>query len=209
LRQKTIKIMKQSIEYKIFERMKKAKRGTAFLITDFISYGNSKSCSKALERLTKEDKIMRVGRGIYVIPRKSKFFGRVGTLSIDEIVKSIAKRDKARIIPTGLFALNLLGLSTQVPMNAVFLTDGVPRKLMIGETPVVLKKTSPKNLAATGTITPMVIMALKSIGKEYVTESEIEKIVKVLKKENPKHVANDMKIAPAWIAEIMRKALTN
>ena len=188
--------------------MKKAKRGLVFFTGDFTSYGNNKACNKALERLTNQGKIMRVGRGIYTIPRKSVFFGRVGP-GIEEIAHGIARRDRARIIPTGLFSENLLGLSTQVPMKILFLTDGTPRKLMINGTPLVFKKTSPKNFATWGKLSSLVIQALKSIRKDRITDYEIEKVVKILKKENPKNLANDIKLAPGWICEIMRKALTD
>jgi len=73
--------MDYTIENKILERMKKAKRGLVFFTSDFTAYGNSKANNKALERLTKQGKIMRVGRGIYTIPRKSKFFGQVQRFS--------------------------------------------------------------------------------------------------------------------------------
>ena len=188
--------------------MKKAKRGLVFFTSDFAAYGNGKTCNKALERLAKQEKIMRVGRGIYTIPRKSAFFGRVPP-AIEDIAQGIARRDKARIIPTGLFAENLLGLSTQVPMKIVYLTDGTPRKLTIDETPLIFKKTSPKNLAAWGKISGLAIQALKSIRKERVSDDDIEKVINILKKENPKYVANDIKLAPEWIREIMRKALTD
>jgi len=200
--------MDYTIENKIFERMKKAKRGLVFFTSDFAAYGNSRTNNKALERLTKQGKIMRVGRGIYTIPRKSKFFGHVSP-GIEEIAQGIARRDKARIIPTGLFAENLLGLSTQVPMKIVYLTDGTPRKLIIDETPLIFKKTSPKNLATWGKVSSLAIQALKSIRKEKITDYEIEKVVNILKKENPKYLVNDIKLAPEWIREIMRKALAN
>jgi hypothetical protein len=198
--------MDYTIENKIFERMKKAKRGVVFFTTDFAAYGNAKACNKALERLTKQKKIMRVGRGIYAIPRKSQFFGRVAP-GIEEIAQGIARRDKVRIIPTGLLAENLLGLSTQVPVKTVYLTDGTSRKLMIGKAPLIFKKTSPKNLATYGKISTLVIQALKSIRKDRITDDEITKVVNILKKENPKYLLHDIKLAPEWIREIMRKAL--
>ncbi len=199
-------IMDNTVENKIFERMAKAKRGMVFFTSDFTAYGSDKAVNKALERLAAHEKIMRVGRGIYAIPRKSKFFGRVAP-GIEEIAQGIARRDKARIIPTGLFAENLLGLSTQVPMKVVYLTDGTPRKLMIDGTPLIFKKTTPKNLAAWGKLSSLVIQALKSIRKERITDYEIEKVMNILKEESPQNLANDLKLAPGWIREIMRKAL--
>jgi len=197
-----------TIEDKIFNRMKKTKRGLVFFTSDFTAYGNAKACNKALERLTKQEKIMRVGRGIYTIPRKSKYFGRVSS-SIEDIARGIARRDKARLIPTGLFAENLLGLSTQVPMKIVYLTDGTPRKLFFDKTPLIFKKTNLKNVSTYGKISTLVIQALKSIGKEKVTDDEIKKVVEILKKENPKYLAHDIKLAPEWIREIMRKSQTS
>jgi hypothetical protein len=199
--------MEYTIEDNILKKMKQNKRGKIFFTNDFAAYGNGKACNKALERLTKQGRIMRVSRGVYVIPQKSEYFGTV-VPSFDSVVRAIVKRDKATIIPTGLFAENALGLSTQVPMKAVYLTDGTPRKLMIGKTPLIFKKTSPRNLAAKGKISGLAIQALKSIRKERVTDYEIDKIVSFLKKENPKYLAHDIKLAPAWIKEIMSKAQT-
>ncbi|MDR3366876.1 MAG: type IV toxin-antitoxin system AbiEi family antitoxin domain-containing protein [Prevotellaceae bacterium] len=200
--------MIKNIEYNIFERMKKAKRGVVFFASDFVVYGNSNTCSKALERLTKDGKITRVARGIYTIPRKSKYFGRL-TPSLEAIAEAIARRDKARIIPTGLFAENALGLSTQIPTKAVYLTDGTPRKIIIGDRTLLFKRTAPKNVAAWGKISGLAIQALKSIGKEKITNDDVEKIVAALKQESKENLANDIKLAPDWIRKIMRKAQTS
>jgi hypothetical protein len=200
--------MYDNIEYKILERMKKAKRGVVFFASDFATYGDSKTCNKALERLTKQKKIMRVARGIYTIPQKGLFANRIPP-DVNVIAAALARRDKARIIPTGLFALNALGLSTQVPMKAVYLTDGTPRKLKIGKATLVLKKTTTKNVATYGKISGLAIQALKAIGKGKVENEEEEKMIALLKKENKEHLANDIKLAPGWIRNIMRKALTD
>ena len=200
--------MDYTVEDKIFKKMKQNRRGKIFFTKDFATSGNYRACGKALERLANDGKIMRVSRGIYAIPKKSTLFGML-TTSTEDVVQAIVKRDNAKIIPTGLFAENLLGLSTQVPMKIVYLTDGSPRKLMIDKVPVIFKKTTPRNLAAKGKISTLVIQALKSIRKERVTDYEVEKVVALLKRENPKFLAHDIKYAPQWIKEIMRKAQTS
>ena len=199
--------MDYTIEDKIFNKMRQNRRGKIFFAKDFAALGNYKACGKALERLANDEKIMRVSRGIYAIPKKSTLFGTL-IPSVEDVLQAIIKRDNAKIIPTGLFAENLLGLSTQVPMKIVYLTDGSPRKLMIDKVPVIFKKTAPKNLASKGKISTLAIQALKSIRKERVTDYEIEKVVAHLKRENPKYLAHDIKYAPQWIQEIMRKAQT-
>ncbi|GAP71458.1 hypothetical protein SAMD00024442_12_49 [Candidatus Symbiothrix dinenymphae] len=198
--------MDYTVENKILKKMRQNRRGKIFFANDFAACGNIKACNKALERLTKQEKIVRVSRGIYAIPQKSKWFGKINP-SFDSIVAAIAKRDKAKIIPTGLSAENLLGLSTQVPMKAVYLTDGMPRTVRVGDLTLKFKKTAPKNLAAKGKISGLAIQALKSIRKERITDADIEKIVAVLKKEKPQHLAHDITLAPEWIKIIMRKAL--
>jgi hypothetical protein len=200
--------MVETIENKILKKMKQNRRGKIFFANDFAALGNYKACSKALERLANQEEILRVSRGIYTIPQTSQFFGKVAP-SVDDVIRAIIKRDNAKIIPTGLSAENLLGLSTQVPMKEVYLTDGSPRKLMIGNVPIIFKKTATRNLATKGKLSTLAIQALKSIRKERITDYEIEKVVNILKKENPKYLAHDIKFAPQWIKDIMKKALTN
>jgi hypothetical protein len=105
-------------------------------------------------------------------------------------------------------ALNALGLSAQMPMNVVYLTDGAARKITIGKRKIVFKKTSPKSLATIGKISCLVIQAAKEIGKDKLYEHEIETIIKQLKKEEPYRLEHDIKLAPEWIRIIMRQAQT-
>lgn len=194
------------IENKIITKIKKAGRGSLFFIDDFIGYGSSKAVSKALERLVAKGEISRVARGIYTRPKISSLVGEVMP-DTESIAKAIAKRDKARIIPTGSYALNALGLSTQVPLKAVYLTDGAARKVTIGNRTILFKKTAPKNLATIGKISGLVIQALKEIGNGKVKEWEENKIIAALKKEEKHRLQHDIRLAPEWIRKIMKKAL--
>lgn len=198
--------MELTIENKILNKIKKAGRGSLYFTNDFIAYGNSKAVSKALERLVDKGELKRVSRGIYTRPKISKLIGEVMP-SKEDVAKAIAKRDKARIIPTGSYALNVLGLSTQVPMNAVFLTDGAARKIKLDYGMITFKRATPKNLATIGKISGLVIQALKELGKGKVEEWEENKIIQLLKKEDESKLKHDIKMAPEWIRVIMRKAL--
>lgn len=198
----------QSIENMIIAKIKKHRKGSLFFTEDFLSFGTSKSISKALERLVKKQEISRVARGIYALLKTHPLIGLLFP-PIDTIAKAIANRDKARIIPTGSMALNALGLSTQVPMNVVYLTDGSARKIKIRNQKIVFKKTAPRNLATIGEISGLVIQAAKEIGKDRLFENEIEIIIAQLLKEDPYRLKHDIKLAPEWIRIIMRKALIN
>ena len=175
---------------------------------DYLTYGTPDAIRKALDRLQDRNVLVRVAQGIYVRPKISKLIGPM-LPTAEEVAEAIAKRDRIRTLPTGSYALNALGLSTQVPMNIVLLTDGSPREIRVGKRKIKFKKTTPKNLLAKGKISRLVIQALKEIGNGKVTEAEEQKIVDMLRKENEKDLRHDIALAPVWIQKIMRKALTD
>lgn len=197
-----------SVESKIVEQIKALPAGELLLPADFRELGSSEAVRLSLFRLEKEGVIVRVAQGIYVRPQISKLIGPL-TPSAEEVAEAIAKRDRIRIVPTGSYALNALGLSTQVPMNIVLLTDGSPREIKVGKRTIKFKKTTPKNLLAKGKISRLVIQALKEIGNGNVKEAEEQKILEALKKEDVKDLKHDIALAPVWIQKIMNKALTH
>lgn len=198
--------MPESTEDKILNKIKNVRRGSLFFVENFINIATAKTSNKALERLVKAGELERLSTGIYYRPATSRLIGTL-TPPLESVAAAIAKRDRARITPTGTYALNLLGLSTQVPMNLVYLTDGSARKIKIGKQSITFKKASPKNLAAKGKISSLVIQALKEIGRHKVLNKEIKHVQELLKNEDPALLQHDIRLAPAWIREIMLPAL--
>jgi hypothetical protein len=196
----------QSIEKKIEKSIKSKPFGKLILPDDYLSFGSSDAVRKALDRLQDKKVLFRVAQGIYVRPKISKLIGPL-VPSAEEVAVAIARRDKIRTVPTGSYALNALGLSTQVPMNIVLLTDGSPREIKVGKRKIKFKKTTPKNLMAKGKISRLVIQALKEIGNGKVNEMEEKKILELLKKEDIKDLKYDITLAPVWVQKIMKKAL--
>lgn len=183
-------------------------RGSIFFADDFVNMGTAENIRQILLRCAKSDKIVRIAKGIYCYPTIDDRLG-LGVLmpSYDEIANAIAERAHARIVPTGDYALNVLGLSTQVPMNCVYLTDGTPRRIEIsGGRGIVFKKTTPKNLAFKNRLAMLVTSALKSIKQENVTPQQIEHIGQLLRKEDKKSVLADLALMPIWIRKIVTKA---
>ncbi len=195
-----------SIEDKIEKYIKAKPKGTLLFPEDFSHIGASTAIRKALQRLREQGLIKKVAHGIYVRPKISDFIGELMPTA-EEVALAIAKRDKIRLVPTGAYAQNALGLSTQVPLKIVYLTDGAARTIKVGKRTIKLKRTTPKNLMAKGEISSLVIQALRDIGKDKATEEELEKINKLLKKEKPEHLKHDIKLAPEWIKKIMKQAL--
>lgn len=193
------------IESKVADVLKKLPKGNILFVDDFLDFGNSESIKKALFRLTEKELLIRLAHGIYLYPKKDKDLGILYPSS-EEIAIAIANRDKARIIPTGVQALNKLGLSTQIPLKVVFLTDGAARSVKIGKRTITFKKTSPKNLMVKGEISGLVIQALKSIGQNKIENDVLTKLLTTLKKEKKEIILRDAKLAPAWINKILMSA---
>jgi hypothetical protein len=200
--------MTQSIENKVLEYLKHRQKGKIYFTNDFATLGTSESIRKSLSNLVKKDILIRLTQGIYLYPKIDKELG-VLYPSVDDVCRAIAKRDKARIEPTGIFALHSLGLSTQIPVNVVYLTDGIPRKIKYGNRTIKFKKTAPKNLAMKGKVSSLVITALKQIGKENVSQEVELQLTKVLKKESVENVRHDAKLAPEWISKLIFQLLNN
>lgn len=168
--------------------------------------GEHKTVLKSLERLTRSGKIIRLARGVYCYPKQDKKLG-LGVLypSYDEIAMGIARRDKARITPTGAYAMNILGLTTQIPMNIVFLTDGSPRKIkMLNGHQITFKHTVPKNLSFQDKTAQLITFALRDLGQGNVNDRHKEILRGILEKIPESRISNDYKLMPVWIRTIIK-----
>ncbi len=195
--------MLQSVHNKIFNRIVKTRRGKLFFSTEFSEFGDDEAARKALSRLQKNGVLERLAQGIYLYPKKDPAFG-VLYPSTEEIAGHIARRDRARIIPSGAAALYVVGLSTQVPMNVVYLTDGAPRKLKVGKQTITFKATTARKLAFKGHWSMLVIQALQELGKARVDDRILQHLKSILNKENAKVVQHDLQLAPTWIARLLK-----
>jgi hypothetical protein len=161
----------ESAHNQIKNIVSKKHKGTIVFAEDFKKIGNRGTVRISLFRLCEENILIRLANGIFLYPKIDNTFG-LGVIypSIFEIANEIAKREKARLIPTGVYAMNRLGLSTQVPAKVIFLTDGAPRTIKIGQNATIkFQKTTAKNLAFKGKITQLVCSARKEIGKDNIT----------------------------------------
>ena len=194
---------------KIIENIvSKSKQGKLFFVSDFLEYGKYDTVRKTLQRLVKKGVLIRISKGIYYYPKIDKVLGTLYPTA-EEIAKAIAKRDKAKIIPTGAYALHLLGLSTQIPMNVVYLTDGSARKIKIGNQTIIFKKTSPKNLYFESKLSSLIIQSLKSLKEDNVNEIVKQKLTDIIKQSGEANkIKKDMTNAPIWIQKIMLEILS-
>ena len=113
-----------------------------------------------------------------------------------------------RLQPTGAYAANLLGPSDQVPAKVVFLTDGRGKRVRLGKLDIVLKQTSPRNMATDGRVSGLVIQALRYLGKAHVNGDTVKRLDRKLSPDERKQLSKDLTYAPAWVADIMRRLAT-
>ncbi len=198
-----VKVM-QHIDLTILNRIYGMGRGTVVVPSRFLDLGSREAVHLALHRLAKKGTIRRLARGLYDYPRQDP---KLGTLfpSVDAVAKAIKGRDVVRVQPAGSYAANLLGLSDQVPLKVVFLTEGASRKIQLGKQQIIFKRTTPRNMATAGKISGLVIQALRHLGQRHVDDTVISKLRRRLGADDKKQLLKDIQYAPSWIVAVMRK----
>lgn len=189
----------------ITKRIENMHEGQILFISDFSDLnGNEKVVSRALSAEEKKGNIVRLAKGMYLRPKSTRF--GIVYPSVDEMVKAIAHRDKSKVQPCGMTALNMLGLTTQVPTKYTYLTSGSSRKLKLGDRLIELKRSVPKNFVFKTTLGALLMQALKSLGEKNISKQEIVQISKLIDNEKRmEHFKLDILLMPIW----MRKLITN
>lgn len=194
----------QSIDYKVLSRIQAVGPGNVFTPRQFLDLGSRDAVDQALSRHCRAGRLRKLARGLYDLPQTHPRLGLVAADS-DAIATALKGRDAIRLQPSGAYAANILGLSDQVPVRLVFLTDGPSRRVTIGNREIVLKHTIPRNMAAAGRASGLVIQALRWLGKAHVDDKVISRLRRNLKPEDRAALPQDAHLAPAWIADIFHR----
>jgi hypothetical protein len=192
-----------SIDAAISRQVRRAKPGTVFTPALFAGLGGRAAVDKALQRLVARDALRRLSRGLYDKPRHDPLLGTLWP-SVDAVIAAITGKDKLRLQPTGAYAANLLGLSDQVPARVEFLTDGTSRTVKAGPMQIVLKRTTPRQMAAAGRTSGLVIQALRSLGPEHVTPQRLKKLMRSIPAAERRTLLEDLSLAPGWMQPTLR-----
>lgn len=193
-----------STNSKIFRRIRSRKRGWVFTPDSFADLGSRQAVDLALMRHRDSGLIRQLARGLYDYPKIDPELGLLQP-STDDIANALAGRNATRLQPSGAYAANLLGLSTQVPMRVVYLTDGRPGTVQVGRRQIILKRTTPRNMVTAGRSSGLVIQALRHLGRENVDEQIIAQLDRRLDDNTRRQLMNDIRYAPGWIAEIIHR----
>ncbi|MDR0558907.1 MAG: DUF6088 family protein [Prevotellaceae bacterium] len=196
----------QSVRNQIRKEIAKRKKGEIIFADELKKFGSAGAVRVTLFRLCKEGFIVRLSPCIYLYPNRNAN-DRIFYPPINGIIEQIAKHDNTKIVPTGMYALNALGLSDKMSLHFVFLHDGSARTLKIGKVLVVFKKTAPEKLSYESKVCALVIFALKKIGKSNTTAEELTKIYEALSHETDANIIHDASLAPQWISNILMNYL--
>ena len=192
----------------MYDIVERTKEGTILIPDDFTTCGTPDAVRSGLSRLCRNGKLYRFAKGIYYIPLYDKWDATLREPSLDAIALKIAQRDNARIIPTGAYALNKLGLSTQVPANIIYITDGSARQVKFGDGKSITFRHSNDlgNFAYKSQLMQLAVLAMRGIGGKTITDAQKE----IIKSMMTEHVSeqdfnHDIVLAPTWIKTILQR----
>ncbi len=194
----------QSIHLKLINRIYGYGRGWAFSKNDFSDLGSDGAIRLALMRLEDGGTIRRVLRGLYDYPRISKLLNEPMGPDFDQVAQAFARKHGWRIQPSENTALNLLGLSTQVPAQAVYLSDGPGKTYEIGKRQLIFKKRALKESGFKNRESELVVQALKALGRDRIDSKTRRILAEAVPPSTWKKMVRDAKTAPAWVHDVIR-----
>ena len=197
-----------SIDQKILSRITTKGRGWVFTPADFLDIGSRNAVDLALSRNARSGAIRKLTHGLYDYPCRHPRLGLLSP-STDDIVDALKGRDASRLQPSGAYAANILGLSDQVPMRTVFLTDGRSRTITMGRRTILLKKTTPRQMATKGRLSGTVIQALRWLGRHNMDDKVVSILQRRLTRQDKSDLLKDIRYAPIWVGEVMRRVAEN
>lgn len=186
-----------SIHNQLESEIKQLPPGKLLFPADFLEMGSSTALLMAFSRMAREKQLTRLAKGIYMKPQDDPYVGKL-LPSLDQIAKAIAEKERVIIRPTGSHALNILGLSTQVPTKVVYLTNGSRRQVRVGRGIITFKPTTPKNLAAANHLVYLAIQALIELGPPKTNQRVINILTEKLRQIRPSVIKEDARFAPQF-----------
>ena len=192
----------ETITRSVTEKVKEAKPGTVFFPADLLEFGAPDAIHQTFSRLAKNKTLLRLAKGIYVKPVMDPELGALRP-SLEDVAQQISERDKVVIRPTGAAALNKLGLSTQVPTKVVYLTNGNPKRIQMGRSTIVFKKTTHKQLAVQPEMVFLATQALIALKDQADDPGIIRQLTEVLAVEKPADIREGARLAPQRIGSIL------
>jgi len=192
--------MTQPITTRVQSKISSLSNGVVFASNSFrFQDANQNSVEKELSKLNADGVIKRFRKGIYYKPQKSTLFGDV-LPNPSAVAQAIAKLNDAHIVPDGSMALNMLGLSDQVPMKYIYLNDKLHKSEFVGSTEIVFKRINAKKLTASNKRVALVLSAIDYLGRDAFSDRNLVKdFASKLDVSDIKDLDRASKYYPLWV----------
>ena len=198
-------MQKDSIARQIYERILSMRRDQVFIAADFLDLGEYNTVRQALLRMEKSGQIQRILNGVYYCPAYSPLIGEYEAPSPSQVAEALARKFNWNIAPSGSTALNLLGLSAQVPSKWSYISDGPYHEFQVGNITLEFKHRNNREISGMSALTALIIQALKALGKGNITESQMEMIRRRLSEEDKERIQQEARQSTIWIYETIRQ----
>lgn len=195
----------QAVENKIVSRIYGTGRGWAFSQSDFADVGTRAAIDKALQRLAGKGTVRRVMRGIYHYPEYSKRLNLTLGPDMDQVARALARKFRWNIQATGMAALNLLGLSTQVQGRYVYMSDGPNRKYDLDGKELTFEHTAVRDSGFRLRESALLVGGLKALGSDRITEDTVRKLRATIPDDLKPKILKDTRTAVAWVRDVVLK----
>ena len=194
----------KSLQQSILHRLRASAAGSVYTPRDFLDLGSRAAVDQVLSRLARADVLQRAGRGLYHLPQINRRLGISIPPDVDQVATALARKTGSRLLPSGASAANQLGLSTQVPAKAVYLTNGRSRKLRVGNFDVQFKHVSQSHFNVRHHSSALVFQALRYLGKDAVGDRTLRTLRASLTSAQRRGLRDDVRYAPGWMAGVVR-----
>lgn len=188
----------------IRDRINQSETGTVYVAVDFVDISDKTSVNAYLARLVDEGMVRRVLRGVYDKPEYNVFLGEYIAPSPDKVANALARNFGWTIIPCGDAAMNLLGLSTQVPAVWIYVSDGPYKEYTYDNTIIQFRRTTNKEVSKLSYKTALIVQALKALGKDMIDDTVINRLSKLFTAEEKKIMLEEAKAVISWIYEYIK-----
>jgi len=193
-----------SLANKIKTCIEKADKGTVFVTIDFVHIAEKSRIGVIFSRLETDGLIHRILQGVYYKPEYNDFLQEYVAPEPDAVAHALARNYGWTIVPCGDTALNLLGLSTQIPAAWVYVSDGTYKEYTYEQTTIKFKRTTNKEISKLSYKTALVVQALKALGKDNVDDSVLTKLKNNLTDSEKQALLTEAMAATSWIYEYIK-----
>jgi len=193
---------------KMLSFMKRNPKSRIYSISDFSKFGTYASIRKALSRLEMEGRLIRVSRGFYKSSEFNKLIDEEVASDPDQFARTYAEAYGWKIAPYREAALNMLGLSTQVPNIFQYISDGPNRTVTLNDgRKIEFRHRTFREISKLSYKESALLEALKTLGRERISPDVRSRILRRFSKKELEALRKRARKSRKWVYEEICKLI--